>query len=59
VGINAARNAALLAVEILASSDESLTDALESYREKMKASVLAKDAAIQGKGIKKYLDDGK
>jgi len=47
VGINAARNAALLAVEILASSDESLADALESYREKMKASVLAKDAAVR------------
>lgn len=59
VGINAARNAALLAVEILAVADESLADALSLYRERMKASVLAKDAAIQGKGIRKCLEDGK
>jgi len=50
VGINAARNAALLAVEILAIADESLALGLERYRDKMKASVLAKDAALQEKG---------
>ncbi len=59
VGINAARNAALLAVEILAVTDASLAGALAHYREKMTASVLAKDAAIQEKGVSKYLGDTK
>jgi 5-(carboxyamino)imidazole ribonucleotide mutase len=59
VGINAARNAALLAVEILSSSDSALADALERYREKMKASVTTKDAALQAKGVTKYLDEAR
>ncbi|MDK2854680.1 MAG: 5-(carboxyamino)imidazole ribonucleotide mutase [Thermococcaceae archaeon] len=37
VGIDNGKNAALLAIEILALKDESLRRKLEEYREKMKA----------------------
>lgn len=43
VGIGGARNAALLALEILATSDERLARSLASYKEKLVEQVLAKD----------------
>lgn len=49
VGINGARNAALLAVEMLAISDTRLKDELIKFRQKMAADVEAKDAALQDK----------
>ncbi|ADY56650.1 5-(carboxyamino)imidazole ribonucleotide mutase [Syntrophobotulus glycolicus DSM 8271] len=49
VGINNARNAALLAIEILAVADESLKEAVKVFRRKMAADVEAKDAALQEK----------
>lgn len=49
VGINGARNAALLAVEMLAISDSRLQEELIKFRQKMAADVEAKDAALQDK----------
>ncbi len=48
VSINGAKNAALLAISILALSDESLLQRLKMYRDGMKKSVLqkAKDLRI-------------
>jgi len=49
VGVNAAMNAALLAIQILAVSDPELTEKLNAARESGKAKVLAKNAAIEEK----------
>ncbi len=47
VGVNAAKNAALLAAEILAVSDEVLAAKLKQQKQKMHDAVLQKDAAMQ------------
>lgn len=47
VGIGAARNAALLAVQILALHDEVLRTKVKSYRIQMQKDVAAKDEAMQ------------
>jgi 5-(carboxyamino)imidazole ribonucleotide mutase len=47
VGIGAARNAALLAVQILAIQDESLSMKIKSYRAQMQKDIEAKDEALQ------------
>ena len=47
VGIDGAKNAGLLAVQILATADETLRDKLVAYKEEMKASVQKKNAKIQ------------
>ena len=55
VGINAAKNAALLAVEILATSDDNLSEKLNNFREKQKNSVLDKTEKLKNLGVEKYL----
>lgn len=47
VGIDGAKNAGLLAVQILATADDSLRDKLARYKEDMKESVQKKNAKIQ------------
>lgn len=47
VGIGAARNAALLAVQILAIKDEALGNKVKNYRAQMAKDVEAKDHAMQ------------
>ncbi len=47
VGVNAAKNAALLAAEILAVYDDELAEKLYELRRNMADAVLEKDAAIQ------------
>lgn len=49
VGVNAAKNAALLAAEILAVGNVELSAKLIKMREEMKEQVEAKDAALQEK----------
>jgi 5-(carboxyamino)imidazole ribonucleotide mutase len=49
VAINGARNAGLLAVRILALSDERLAEHLESFREKIAAQVRTQDEAIRAR----------
>ena len=46
VAINGSENAALLAAQMLALSDEALAGTLEAMRRDMEAAVLAKDAAL-------------
>jgi len=47
VGIGAARNAALLAVQILATQDEALSVKVKNYRAEMLKDLEAKDEALQ------------
>jgi len=56
VAINGGANAALLAARILATSDEALLRKLKKYSENLKNQVQAKDARLQEKGYRAYLD---
>ena len=56
VGINAGKNAGLLAVQILATSDEDLEKKLISYKKKMADDIEAKGEKLFKVGYKKYLD---
>ncbi|MHB1037451.1 MAG: 5-(carboxyamino)imidazole ribonucleotide mutase [Pirellulales bacterium] len=47
VGSGGARNAGILAVEILATADESLRAKLAEFRKKLAAKIAAKDATLQ------------
>jgi 5-(carboxyamino)imidazole ribonucleotide mutase len=49
VAVDGAANAALLAIQILAVTDESLAAKLDAAREAGRAKVLAKDAAVAEK----------
>ena len=49
VAIDGAQNAALLAAEILAASDEALAARLDAMRREMTAAALEKDSALQAK----------
>ncbi len=49
VAIDGAANAAILAVQMLALSDESLAQKLSEYKQKMAAGVAEKDRALQEK----------
>jgi 5-(carboxyamino)imidazole ribonucleotide mutase len=50
VAVNGARNAALLAVRILALSDAGLADALTAFHDDMAEQVRAQDRSVQGVG---------
>lgn len=54
VAINGGANAAILAVKILATSDEALLQKLKDYKEELKDQVVAKDAKLQEVGYKNY-----
>jgi 5-(carboxyamino)imidazole ribonucleotide mutase len=47
VGVNAADNAGILAVQMLSLSDESLAQQLRDYKRSMAEAVLVKDANLQ------------
>lgn len=56
VAINGAKNAGLLAVQILALADEGLAKKLQDYKKKMTEGVLAKADKLEKLGYKKYLE---
>lgn len=56
VGINGAKNAGLLAVQVLATSDPELAKKLDSFRTKQKNSVLDKTEKLKTLGVEKYLE---
>lgn len=58
VGINGARNAALLAVQILAGKHPELKDALRAYRNRLAESVLTKAARLRELGVEAYINGG-
>lgn len=56
VGINGAKNAGLLAVQVLAVFDKELSSKLNIFRDKQKGSVLEKTEKLTLIGYKKYLE---
>ena len=56
VGINAAKNAGLLAIEILATADKNLEKKVLEYKKKMHDEVKIKGEKLQKLGAKKYLN---
>jgi 5-(carboxyamino)imidazole ribonucleotide mutase len=56
VGINSAKNAGLLAVEMLAIGDKELEDKMIAYKIKMEAENKSKGEKLQEIGYKKYLE---
>ena len=59
VGINAAKNAGILAVKILALNDENLKQELIKFSQSMKDEVNKKSAKLEEIGYKKYLEEKK
>ena len=59
VAVNGAANAGLLAVQILATSNPELMDAMLAYKQKMHDEVSAKDHELQAKGWKAWLQNAK
>lgn len=59
VGINNAKNAGLLAVQILATHDKKLQGKVEEYKNKLAKSVSEKNIKLQKIGINKYLEEVK
>jgi len=57
VGINASKNAALLALQILATSDEELSGKLEEYKKKLEKSILEKTEKLKKLGYQQYLEE--
>lgn len=55
VGINAAKNAGLLAIEILAVENKKLQEKLGEYKRKQNETVITKSIKLQKLGYKKYL----
>ncbi len=56
VGINGAKNAGLLAVQILSTSNKELAVKLNDFRTKQKESVLAKTEKLKTLGVEKYCE---
>ena len=56
VAINGAKNAALLAVQILARSDEKLNQKQKEYRKEMKKDVLETAEKLEDEGYQDYLE---
>jgi phosphoribosylaminoimidazole carboxylase PurE protein len=56
VGINAGKNAGLLAVQMLALSDKNLEDKLVTYKQKLDEEVRKKGEKLLKIGYKKYLE---
>lgn len=57
VGLNGAKNAGILAAQIVAGIDEAVSVKVIEYKKKLASDVLAKDEKLQEKGFKKYLED--
>ena len=57
VGINAGKNAGLLAIQILAISDKNLEDKIIAYKKKMHTEIKIKGDKLSKNGYKKYLEN--
>ena len=57
VAINGAKNAGILAAQIIGTGDPHILKYVSIYKEKMAKSIVAKDIGLQEKGFKKYLED--
>ncbi|AQS59789.1 5-(carboxyamino)imidazole ribonucleotide mutase [Desulforamulus ferrireducens] len=57
VAINGAKNAAILAAQILATTDEALAAKLRQFKEDLAREVESKDARLKELGVEGYLDN--
>lgn len=57
VAINGAKNAGLLAVQILAASDPSLLERISQYKGQLREMVEKKTALLEEKGVHRYLKE--
>lgn len=57
VGVNSAKNAGILAAEIIGLSDQKVAQRLADYKSKMKQEVLVKNAKLQKLGWGAYLKE--
>ena len=57
VGINAGKNAGLLAIAILTTSDKNLEKKLMTYKNKMSREIKTKGEKLLKIGYKKYLEN--
>jgi 5-(carboxyamino)imidazole ribonucleotide mutase len=57
VGIGSAKNAGILAAQIIGSGDAEVRAKVVAYKEKMAKDIVAKDTELQEKGFEKYLQD--
>ncbi len=57
VAINGAKNAGILAAQIIGAGDADVRGRVTAYKQKMAADIVAKDTNLQEKGFKKYLED--
>ena len=57
VAIDGAKNAGILAAQIVATGDSNVLKNIRMYKEKMAKDIAAKDTELQEKGFKKYLED--
>ncbi len=56
VGLNAAKNAAILAVQILATSDEQIADRLDHYKQNLKTKVVSANEELKKLNYKYLVD---
>lgn len=57
VAINGAKNAGILAAQIIGTGDMAIRKSVTAYKEKMAKDIVAKDQKLQEKGFKKYLEE--
>ncbi len=57
VAINGAKNAGILAAQIIGAGDSNILQNVRTFKEKMAKDITAKDTELQEKGFKKYLED--
>ncbi len=57
VGIGAAKNAGILAAQIIGAGDENVRAKVTAYKQKMAKDIQSKDSELQEKGFAKYLSE--
>lgn len=57
VAINGAKNAGILAAQIIGTGDEAVRAQVVAYKERMARAIEAKDQELQEKGVPKYLSE--
>lgn len=57
VGIGGAKNAGILAAQIIGVGENQVRAKVSAYKEKMAKDIVAKDQELQEKGFKKYLEE--
>ena len=57
VAINGAKNAGILAAQIIGSGHSDILKKVRMYKEKMAGDIVKKDKELQEKGFKKYLEE--